>query len=156
MVMNPQSTDEIESLSPDECFELLGQAAVGRLAVIVEDHPDIFPVNYVVDHGSIVFRTGTGTKFWNTMRHPCALEIDGFDAGTGKAWSVVARGQTHFIVDPREKAAADALHLDPWQPGSKSHYLRLTLDALTGRRFKATRPDIWNTPLWDARSELFH
>ena len=55
-----------------------------------------------------------------------------------------------------EKAAADALHLDPWQPGSKSHYLRLTLDALTGRRFKTTRPDIWNTPVWDARSELFH
>ncbi|MCZ9881763.1 pyridoxamine 5'-phosphate oxidase family protein [Arthrobacter sp. B2a2-09] len=154
--MNPQSADAIERLSPDECFELLGQSAVGRLAVIVGNHPDIFPVNYVVDNGSIVFRTGLGTKFWSTMRDPCALEIDGFDAGSGKAWSVVARGPAHLIVDLQEKAAADALHLDPWQPGSKSYYLRLTLDAVTGRRFKAIRPDIWNTPVWDARSELFH
>ncbi|MDQ0028675.1 pyridoxamine 5'-phosphate oxidase family protein [Arthrobacter bambusae] len=154
--MNPQSADAVERLSPEECLELLGHATVGRLAVIVGKHPDIFPVNYVVDRGSIVFRTGVGTKFWSTMRDPCALEIDGFEAGSGKAWSVVARGPAHLIVDLQEKAAADALHLDPWQPGSKSHYLRLTLDALTGRRFKATRPDIWNTPLWDARSELFH
>lgn len=124
--------------------------------MIVENHPDIFPVNYVVDNGSIVFRTGIGTKFWSAMRDPCALEIDGFDAGSGKAWSVVARGPAHVIIDLKEKAAADALHLDPWQPGSKSHYLRLTLDAVTGRRFTAARPDIWNTPLWDARSELFH
>lgn len=153
--MNPQPADAIERLGPDECFELLGQTTVGRLAVIVEDHPDIFPVNYVVDHGSIVFRTGMGTKFWSTMRDPCALEIDGFDAASGKAWSVVARGRAHIVVDLQQKAAADALHLDPWQPGSKSHYLRLTLDAVTGRRFNATRPDIWNTPVWDARSELF-
>lgn len=154
--MNPQSADAIERLNPEECLELLGQTTVGRLAVIVENHPDIFPVNFVVDHGSIVFRTGIGTKFWSSMRNPCALEIDGFDAGSGKAWSVVVRGQAHLIVDQEEKSAADALHLDPWQQGSKSNYLRLTLDPVTGRRFKATRPDIWNTPVWDARSELFH
>ncbi|WP_028267020.1 pyridoxamine 5'-phosphate oxidase family protein [Arthrobacter sp. MA-N2] len=154
--MNPQSADPIERLSPDECFELLRQATVGRLAVIVENHPDIFPVNYVADQGSIVFRTGIGTKFWSSMRDPCALELDGFDAGSGKAWSVVVRGQVHLIVDREEKAAANALHLDPWQPGNKSHYLRLSLDAVTGRRFKVNRPDIWNTPVWDARSELFH
>lgn len=154
--MNPQSADAIERLSPEECFELLGQATVGRLAVIVENHPDVFPVNYVVDKGSIVFRTGIGTKFWSSMRDSCALEIDGFDAGSGKAWSVVVRGQAHLIVDRQEKAAADALHLDPWQPGSKSHYLRLSPDAVTGRRFKTIRPDIWTTPVWDARSELFH
>lgn len=154
--MNPQSADPIERITPDECLELLSQTTVGRLAVIVENHPDIFPVNYVVDHGSIIFRTGIGTKFRSTMRDSCALEIDGFDAGSGKAWSVVVRGTAHLMVDRQEKAAADALHLDPWQPGRKSHYLRLTLDAVTGRRFTATRPDIWNTPVWDARSELFH
>ncbi|RZK94040.1 MAG: hypothetical protein EOP30_09080 [Rhodococcus sp. (in: high G+C Gram-positive bacteria)] len=26
------------------------------------DHPDIFPLNYAVDHGTIVFRSGRGTK----------------------------------------------------------------------------------------------
>lgn len=153
--MNPTTPEPIERLTPDECWQLLGQTSVARLAVIVDRHPDIFPVNYVVDHGTIVFRTGIGTKFWSTMRDPCAMEVDGFEAGSGKAWSVVARGQAQLILDQEEKEAADALHLDPWQPGDKSHYLRLTLDAITGRRFKTTRPDIWNTPLTDPRTTMF-
>ncbi|WP_423184532.1 pyridoxamine 5'-phosphate oxidase family protein [Arthrobacter sp. NyZ413] len=154
--MNPQAPDAIEQLTPEECLELLGQSTVGRLAVIVENHPDIFPVNYVVDRGSIVFRTGAGTKFWSSMRDPCALEIDGFDADTAKAWSVVVRGEARIIVDRQEVEAADALRLDPWQPGSKTHYLRLNLYSVTGRRFTTTRPDIWRTPVRDARTELFH
>lgn len=154
--MSNQPQDPIERLAPEECQELLRSTNVGRLAVIVDHHPDIFPVNYVLDQGSIVFRTGIGTKFWATMKDPCALEIDGYSALSGKAWSVVVRGQTRLILDREEKAAADALHLDPWQPGSKSHYLRLNLDAVTGRRFTTKRPDIWNTPVTDARTDTFH
>ena len=52
----------IERLDPEECWALLGQMNVGRLAVLVEGHPDIFPVNYVLDGQGIVFRTGAGTK----------------------------------------------------------------------------------------------
>ncbi|WP_258060846.1 pyridoxamine 5'-phosphate oxidase family protein [Arthrobacter sp. 4R501] len=63
--------DLIERLAPDECRELLGSTTVGRLAVIVDHRPDIFPVNYVLDQGSIVFHTGVGTKFWATMKDRC-------------------------------------------------------------------------------------
>ncbi|UVJ41260.1 pyridoxamine 5'-phosphate oxidase family protein [Arthrobacter sp. CJ23] len=154
--MNHEAADHIERLSPDECWDLLGRTSVGRLAVIVDHHPEIFPVNYVLDQGSIVFRTGVGTKFWATMTDPCALEIDGYSASSGKAWSVVVRGQTRLFLDQHERAAVDALNLDPWQPGSKSHYLRLDLDTVTGRRFKTTRPDIWNTPVTDPRTDIFH
>ncbi|KRE80418.1 pyridoxamine 5'-phosphate oxidase family protein [Arthrobacter sp. Soil762] len=154
--MTQEAADPIERLSPDECWELLGRTSVGRFAVIVEDHPEIFPVNYVLEHGSIVFRTGVGTKYWATMKDPCALEIDGYDASSGKAWSVVVRGRTRLILDREEKKAADALNLDPWQPGSKSHYLRLDFEAVTGRRFTTTRPDIWHTPATDPRTDIFH
>jgi nitroimidazol reductase NimA-like FMN-containing flavoprotein (pyridoxamine 5'-phosphate oxidase superfamily) len=51
-----------EILDPEECWRLLGEALVGRLAVIVDDHPDIFPVNYKVDDHSLIFSTGEGTK----------------------------------------------------------------------------------------------
>ncbi|MEY2957656.1 MAG: hypothetical protein RLZZ01_224, partial [Actinomycetota bacterium] len=47
----------VEQLVPDECWRLLERHEVGRLAVSVSDRPDIFPVNYVVDQGGIVFRT---------------------------------------------------------------------------------------------------
>ena len=39
-----------------------GSAQVGRLAVSIKEQPDIFPINFVVDHGTVVFRTAEGTK----------------------------------------------------------------------------------------------
>lgn len=50
-----------------------------------------------------------------------------------------------------EQAAADALGLEPWEPGDKSHYIRLSLQVLTGRRFKVAAPHIWSTRLMDQR-----
>ena len=39
------------------CWMLLRSVEVARLAVSVDDRPDIFPVNFVVDHGTVVIRT---------------------------------------------------------------------------------------------------
>ena len=44
-------------LESNECWALLRAADVGRLAVSIAERPDIFPVNFAVDHGTIVFRT---------------------------------------------------------------------------------------------------
>ena len=44
------------------CLDLLRRREVGRLAVSITDHPDIFPINDVVDRGTVVFRTAEGTK----------------------------------------------------------------------------------------------
>ncbi len=50
------------------------------MAVWVDDHPDIFPINYKVDHGTLVFRTAEGTKLHAaTGDTPVALEADGVD-----------------------------------------------------------------------------
>lgn len=154
--MSQKAPEPAQKLAPDECWERLGQTSVGRLAVIVEGHPDIFPVNYVLDGDSVVFRTAGGTKFWSALKEPCALEADGFEADSGKAWSVVVRGRAQLVVDRDEKAAVDALNLEPWQHGSKSNYLRLSPNAVTGRSFTTTRPDIWKTPVTDPRTTMFH
>jgi uncharacterized protein len=144
-------------LTFDDCWELLASATVGRLALIVDGHPEIFPVNFVIERRSIVFRTASGTKLWGSMKEeePAAFEIDGYDPQTEEAWSVVARGGTVTVDDPAERAAADALGLEPWQPGTKSHYVRLSPNALTGRRFKVNAPDVWNTRLGDQRRASF-
>ena len=54
-------------LSFDQCWELLDSETVGRLALVVDEHPEIFPVNYVLDNRTIVFRTGRGRKLWGAM-----------------------------------------------------------------------------------------
>ncbi|HEY8701202.1 MAG TPA: pyridoxamine 5'-phosphate oxidase family protein [Arthrobacter sp.] len=143
-------------LGYDDCWELLEAGVVGRLALIVDEHPEIFPVNYVLERRSIVFRTAVGTKLWGAnASRPAALEIDGYDPHQEEAWSVVARGETAIITNPDEIAAVDALHLEPWQPGPKDHYVRLSPRALTGRRFKVNKPDVWNTRLTDQRRSSF-
>ena len=143
-------------LTFDECWELLASSIVGRLAIIVEGHPEIFPVNFVLQRRSIVFRTGPGRKLWQSRKEePAAFEIDGYDPATQEAWSVVARGATALIENPDEQSAADALGLEPWERGEKSHYVRLSPDVLTGRRFKVSAPDVWNTRLNDQRRSSF-
>ena len=80
-------------LSAHESLALLRASVVGRLAVSITDHPDIFPINYVVDHGSIVFRTAEGTKLAAAvLGRGVAFEVDGYDEPSGEAWSVVVKG----------------------------------------------------------------
>ena len=55
-------TDGLEVLSEDECRALLSRADVGRLAITLSALPAIFPVNYRVIDGWIVFRTAPGSK----------------------------------------------------------------------------------------------
>ena len=51
-------------LDADAFWTLLQCAEVGRLAVsIAGGDPDIFPVNYVIQYGTIVFRTASGSTF---------------------------------------------------------------------------------------------
>jgi uncharacterized protein len=149
-------TDPIIKLTFDECWELLANDIVGRLALVVDGHPEIFPINYILQRRSVVFRSAGGTKLWGAeSARPAAIEIDGYDPRTEEAWSVVVRGDTELIEDQADKDNVDALHLEPWQPGEKVYYIRLTPRALTGRRFRVNKPDVWNTRSTDRRRASF-
>lgn len=140
---NPQITST-ESLDADECWELLRRVSVARLAVWVQDHPDIFPVNYTVDHGSLVFRTGAGTKLAAALGEtPVAIEADGVDATTGVAWSVVAKGPAAPLRSPDEVVDSFSLMLFPWESGPKDAFVRISPTSITGRRFTIASPKEW-------------
>ena len=70
---------QMEHLSVSESWSLVRSAPVGRLAVVVDGRPEIFPLNHVVDHGTLVFRTAEGTKLSGTVGHEVAYECDGLD-----------------------------------------------------------------------------
>jgi nitroimidazol reductase NimA-like FMN-containing flavoprotein (pyridoxamine 5'-phosphate oxidase superfamily) len=121
-------------LDEHECWELLRNEEVGRLAVAISNHPDIFPVNYVVDHGSIVFRTAEGTKLAAAVLGVAvAFEIDG--EREGEAWSVVVKGHAFEIENMYELFDAVDLPLYPWNTGPKHRFVRIVPDQVTGRRF---------------------
>ena len=133
--MTTHETSATEVLSTHECWELLRGSVVGRLAVTVASSPDIFPVNPVVDHGTIVFRTSAGTKLAATRGKDVAFEVDGYDAGTARAWSVVVKGTAADIRETDEALRALRLPVCPWQPGRKPRFVRIEPTSVTGRRF---------------------
>ena len=123
-------------LDVNTCWELLGTSQVGRLAVWVNGGPEIFPVNHIVDHGTVVFRTAPGTKLAGvTMAGSLAFEVDGYDSGAGEAWSVVIKGRAEEITRDHERIEAASLPLFPWHAGSKTRIVRIVADEVSGRRF---------------------
>ena len=135
--MNLKNNDVNTTEIPvSEGWALVRSVPVGRLAVVVEGHPDIFPVNHLVDHGTIVVRTGTGTKLAAADRHPVAFEVDGYDVGRAQAWSVVIKGTARSIDRLHEVVDALQLPIFPWQDGPKPAFLRIEPDSITGRRIQ--------------------
>ena len=138
---------EAEDLDPQECWRLLGEASVGRLAVIVEDHPDVFPVTYKVDNGALVFRTGTGTKQRALdAGAPVALEADRVSAEFGMAWSVVVKGRAERETSADQTTDAVRRSLFPWQGIGKDYLVRIIPESVTGRRFTLS-PSTWTATL---------
>lgn len=135
--MKPISNDvSTVNLSVSECWALLRSVPVGRLGVVVGGQPDIFPVNHVVDHGTIVVRTASGTKHTAADGHPVAFEVDGYDADRSEAWSVVIKGVARSVDRLHEVVDALQLPIFPWQEGLKPRFLRIEPDTVTGRRIQ--------------------
>jgi nitroimidazol reductase NimA-like FMN-containing flavoprotein (pyridoxamine 5'-phosphate oxidase superfamily) len=121
-------------LDEHQCWELLRSQEVGRLAVAIANRPDIFPINYVVDHASVVFRTAEGTKLASAvLGESVAFEIDG--EADGEAWSVVVKGQALEIERMYELFDALELPLYPWHAAPKHRFVRILPELVTGRRF---------------------
>ena len=127
----------VEELAAETCWQLLGSMRVGRLAVVQDARPQIFPINFAVDHQSIVFRTAAGTKLSAARQADVAFEVDDYDESTGTAWSVILGGRATEIVQPDDWADPQELLLFPWHVAPKPHFVRIVPDTVSGRRFRA-------------------
>lgn len=131
---------ETEHLPVYQSLELLRSAPIGRLALVIDGEPAIFPVNHVVDQGTIVFRTAAGTKLAGTTGQVVAYEADGYDLDTRIAWSVVVRGRARQVRLLHDVLEALELPLTPWEGGAKPHVVRIEPTVITGRRFRLPEP----------------
>lgn len=134
MTIDPRNGMEI--LSPDECWALLDDEEVGRLAVAIGGEVDIFPLNFVVADRTIVFRTAEGSKLAEIAANArVSFEIDGYDPSTGEAWSVVLKGLAQVLQRFSDIYSAEELPLFPWNAAPKQWFVRITPRELSGRRF---------------------
>lgn len=152
--MDKQPFPQVSVLDEHDCWTLLRSASTGRLAVMGADGPEIFPLNYVVDHGTLVFRTGEGTKITAITASPrVAFEVDGFRADAVQVWSVVIKGSAEEIVGLYEGLEALTLPLSPWQAGAKRHFVRVVPTEVTGRQFTVVGAETWYNPLADVPAQ---
>lgn len=128
-------TSPVTELSEEECWELLRAHEVGRLATTAGGVLDIFPITYVVDNHTLVFRTGPGTKLIElTINDNVALEIDYYDDSEG--YSVVVHGQAEQLDTMGEIDIAAQLPLPSLFPTERPRFVRIHPQQLTGRRFR--------------------
>jgi uncharacterized protein len=128
----------LEHLGPPACWRLLSAEGIGRIGVIVDSAPEIYPVNHVVYGESIVFRTDVGTKLRGLERSPSVcFQIDGVDLVDHTGWSVLVKGSATVVVDPDELRVTNALPLRYWALGVKDHWVRVRPSEVTGRRIHA-------------------
>jgi hypothetical protein len=136
---SPANTSDItlQVMSEDDCRAALVNHAFGRLAVVMNDGPVIFPVNYAYVENAIVIRIGAGSKLASAPLTKVAFEIDYVHPNHVNGWSVVARGPAFDISTAIDELSQEMrmLPFHPWLPGHKPYLLKINVKELTGRTF---------------------
>lgn len=127
--------EPVAVLSASESWNLLSGAALGRLVTSVDGQPEIFPVNFVVQDRTVLFRTAEGTKLVSSaIDNRVLFEAD--DHGAAGGWSVIVKGTARMLHTNEEIEHADRAQLLPWTATLKQHYVRVLPTSITGRRFQ--------------------
>jgi nitroimidazol reductase NimA-like FMN-containing flavoprotein (pyridoxamine 5'-phosphate oxidase superfamily) len=133
----------LEQLSEDECWRLISPGGVGRLAFSGRYGLSVFPVNYTVHEGSVVFRTAAFSSTEEDLRtgipqaeYKVAFEVDAVDENAREGWSVLIQGPAHHMDSSTEHDAALATGVEPWAGGDREHAIGITPTRVGGRRIR--------------------
>jgi nitroimidazol reductase NimA-like FMN-containing flavoprotein (pyridoxamine 5'-phosphate oxidase superfamily) len=136
----------LEQLDEDECLRLITPGGIGRIAFSGRFGPTVFPVNFKVHQGNIVFRTAQDSPTDEDLRtgianadYKVAFEIDEIDSAAREGWSVLVQGPVHHMDSEAERAAASAVGVEPWPGGNRELFLRIVPSRITGRRIRHMR-----------------
>jgi nitroimidazol reductase NimA-like FMN-containing flavoprotein (pyridoxamine 5'-phosphate oxidase superfamily) len=134
----PAGQTVMEELSEDECNELLAGQQVGRIAVVVDGRPEIFPVNFRIDGSTVVFRTDVGAKMRGAVLAKVAFEIDHLDEDRHLGWTVMVQGTGLDMTDTIDARSEELRQLPvvPWAPGEKAYWVKIVASVTTGRRLR--------------------
>lgn len=133
--------DGVRELGIEECWEVLAEEELCRLAYVLGGEVSIVPVNVAVDRTGgrdrLVFRTAEGSKLLAVvLGGPVALEVDRVE--DDRARSVVVRGTARRLEED-EAHVADRLGLRPWVGTPKYDVVEVVPTSVTGRSFRLAR-----------------
>lgn len=129
----------LETLTYNDCLDLLRARSVGRIAVVVDDFPLVLPVNYRLVETQGLTWVALRTRPGNIIDRAginAAFEIDSVDSLHHEGWSVLVRGTLHH-VDPGAADFAKRFDPEPWLTNERDAWLVIEPFAVTGRRLHA-------------------
>ncbi len=121
------------ALAADECERRLARHGFGRVGVTIAGRPVIFPVNYRVLRGAIVFAADGHWVEAALAADAVAFEIDDHDDVGHVGWSVLVVGKVRAI-DPDDEACRSVA---PWcGTTAATRWLELDLHEMSGRHIE--------------------
>ena len=131
----------LEVLTRAECLALLRTSLVGRVIVTDRALPAAFPVNFAMLDDDVVFRTTAGSKLEvASAQAVVAFEVDDLDPIGQTGWSVLIQGLARRIQDPADVTRAGTLPFQPWAPGKRLEFMRISSELVSGRRLLRQAP----------------
>lgn len=141
-LMTEQETPvgSFDELTLSECLGFLSGTAIGRIAVVSNGYPLVFPVNYKLVERStggpvIVLRTRPGSTI-DSSGEAVGFQIDGIDTGVDAGWCVLVRGALHHVPIAELADLLPFADPHPWAAGRDS-WLVIAPVTITGRRIVA-------------------
>ena len=131
-------TNGFVSLDEGRCLALLKSEGLGHLGLTSGALPVVTPIHYQLVGRSLVFVTESGAKL-NSARHNAVacLEIEGTDASTDMAWTVLATGRLREVHHPSSITSHIGISLRPWGLPTAEHVVALDIELLSGARSNA-------------------
>ena len=128
------TSEPISLLDNTDSWNLLSSVSLGRFVASIGGRLEIFPVNFVVQKHTVLFRTAEGTKLFSTVVSDEVL-FEADDHNVAEGWSVILRGKGHVLATSDEIEEANGAGLYPWVATEKLRFVRITPTEVSGRRF---------------------
>jgi uncharacterized protein len=126
-----------EIIAEQDCWDLLENQDIGRVALVISGQVDVLPVNYGLDGEGILFRSNAGRKMIGTSAREVAFEVDDVDRVARAGWSVVVHGEARDVTRydglERQRAVQSCT-------GSKDFLVGIAPRSITGRRLVPRGP----------------
>ncbi|WP_061298298.1 pyridoxamine 5'-phosphate oxidase family protein [Herbidospora cretacea] len=128
----------LEELDEKECLRLIEQGGIGRVAFGEATGLTVFPVNYRLIDGQVVFRIRKGgtmdqgiSSGIDDLEVKIAFQVDHIDERNRDGWTVLIQGPAHHVSGSELSAGAD---VDSWAGSDRDHYIRIAPQRVTGRK----------------------
>jgi nitroimidazol reductase NimA-like FMN-containing flavoprotein (pyridoxamine 5'-phosphate oxidase superfamily) len=127
---------KLHELTRAQSFAFLRTVPIGRVGISRVEGPLIHPVNFIVLHESVVFRTVPSLKLWAAAANATvAFEADAYASDGSWGWTVLITGTAEEVTKRSDVEELRVELLRSWAFPAADRLVRIAPERVTGRGF---------------------